>query len=138
MITPLHIQFAIAIHISNDPELILSDIWGSEAGKEIKKWMMEEGLVDWNLRPTYGTSRLAAWIDHLCKQPRKYTVTEIDQMRKRLIERYPIKESASPLPGESIPIPTDATYRRRMERSVKVEDQLRTYMLNGTDPGEME
>ena len=55
---------------------------------------------------------------------RKYTVNEIDQMRSALIKRYPIKESASPLPGEDTPIPTDATYRRRMERSVRVEDEL--------------
>lgn len=52
---------------------------------------------------------------------RKYTVDEIDRMRLALIGRHP----------------TEETYRRRAERQVRVEDELRTYMLNGTDPDEI-
>ena len=68
-LSPLHIQFALVVHYSPDPLGALDESWESDAGKEIKKWLVDEGLLDWDLSPTYGTPRLAAWIDHLCKQP---------------------------------------------------------------------
>ena len=67
---------------------------------------------------------------------RKYTVDEIDRMRLALIGRHPILEVQTMQVGECSH-PTEETYRRRAERQVRVEDELRTYMLNGTDPDEI-
>ncbi len=69
---------------------------------------------------------------------RKYTVDEIDRMRLALIGRHPIHEwySCGGMGGEAHP--TEETYRRRAERQIRVEDELRTYMLNGTDPDEID
>lgn len=53
---------------------------------------------------------------------RKYSISEIDQMRRAL---------------EAL-----ASYRHQVfhpaERAAAVEDRLRTHMLNGTDPEELE
>lgn len=55
---------------------------------------------------------------------RKYTVEEIDRMR-RLVEA-----SLFPLPGSL------ALYDH-LDKADSVEDRLRTYMLNGTEPDEL-
>lgn len=52
---------------------------------------------------------------------RKYTVAEIDRMRKAIEWSYPC--------GVSF---------QRSERDADVENRLRTYMQNGTDPEELE
>jgi hypothetical protein len=52
---------------------------------------------------------------------RKYSVSEIDQMRRAVNEMLM-------RPG---------TVFRASERTVAVEERLRTYMLNGTDPEEL-
>ncbi len=67
---------------------------------------------------------------------RKYTVDEIGRMRAALIGRYPVREVQMAQIGEWSH-PTEETYRRRAERQVRVEDEIRTYMLNGTDPDEI-
>ncbi len=72
---------------------------------------------------------------------RKYTVDEIDRMRAALTKRHPINESFTVCVGgwdDGPQEPTEETYRRRAERSAHVENELRTYMLNGTDPDEIE
>lgn len=52
---------------------------------------------------------------------RKYTVAEIDRMRRAIEWSYP----------------SGVTYYQA-ERSAEIEDRLRTYMVNGTDPSELE
>jgi hypothetical protein len=54
-------------------------------------------------------------------QQRKYTVAEIDNMRRWFSHSYPSRE----------------TYDVK-ERADEIERRLRTYMLNGTDPAELE
>jgi len=70
---------------------------------------------------------------------RKYSVDEIDRMRAALIKRHPIDETFTVKVGffDQPSKPSEATYQRRAERSAIVERELRTYMLNGTDPGEL-
>ncbi len=71
---------------------------------------------------------------------RKYTVDEIDRMRRALVGRHPIREVmiCNVGTGETESRPSEGTNRRRAERQARVEDELRTYMLNGTDPDEIE
>ena len=52
---------------------------------------------------------------------RKYTLLEIDDMRRSIYRFYPSGVAYVP-----------------SERSAEVEDRLRTYMQNGTDPEELE
>ena len=70
---------------------------------------------------------------------RKYTVDEIDRMRLELIKWHPIREVqvCHVGMGEDESHPTEGTLQRRAARAALVEDQLRTYMLNGTDPDEI-
>lgn len=51
---------------------------------------------------------------------RKYSVSEIDQMRRNIEHSYP----------------SGVAYYAE-ERSKQIEDRLRTYMLNGTEPSEL-
>lgn len=52
---------------------------------------------------------------------RKYTPAELDRMRDALHERYPKGPSYVPA-----------------DRAREVEDHLRTHILNGTEPEELE
>ena len=69
---------------------------------------------------------------------RKYSVDELDRMRAALIERHPIREVSFATLGMGESEPTEETYRRRHEMSARVEDELRTHMLNGTNPDELD
>lgn len=51
----------------------------------------------------------------------KYSVDEIDRMREAIRRSYPLGV---------------AYYKK--ERDADIENRLRTYMLNGTTPGELE
>jgi hypothetical protein len=62
---------------------------------------------------------------------RKYSVAEIDKMRSLLWERAYLAWVKVRDPQGDYEISLD-----RMGRNI--EDQLRTYMLNGTDPSELE
>ena len=69
MVSPIHISFALACHFSGDPVAELTEPrWNSQAGKDVQKWLLENGLVD-RLDFPRGTAKLDAWIEHLCKQP---------------------------------------------------------------------
>ena len=71
--------------------------------------------------------------------PRKYSVEEIDRMRDALTKRHPIEETFHvSVGGYGDSWPTEETHRRRAERSARVEDELRTYMQNGTEPDELD
>jgi hypothetical protein len=59
---------------------------------------------------------------------RKYSVAEIDRMRAAIRRRFPMKYSGA------IGVPMKLTD----EYDTQVEDQLRTYMLNGTEPDELD
>jgi len=52
---------------------------------------------------------------------RKYSVSEIDRMRKAIEWSFP----------------TGVSYDA-VDRAAEIEERLRTYMLNGTDPKELE
>jgi hypothetical protein len=51
---------------------------------------------------------------------RRYTISEIDEMRESLSRMYPV----------------GASYKSA-EREAQTEDRLRTHMQNGTDPDEL-
>ncbi len=55
---------------------------------------------------------------------RKYTVAEIDRMRRAISQR------------ENLSMQGQSFYPN--ERHAKIEDMLRTYMANGTEPEELE
>lgn len=59
---------------------------------------------------------------------RKYSVQEIDRMRMAVRHQFPMAWSGS------IGFPMKLTD----EYDGQVEDRLRTYMLNGTDPDELD
>lgn len=60
---------------------------------------------------------------------RKYSVLEIDRMRNAIRRQFPLVLIGTTLGG-----PTTLTF----EYDAQVEDRLRTYMLNGTDPDELD
>lgn len=63
---------------------------------------------------------------------RKYSVAEIDHMRLTIRQRFPMMYCTKPGFGGSGPMVLTDEY------DGQVEDQLRTYMLNGTEPHELE
>jgi hypothetical protein len=67
MLAPIYINFALACYTSSNPEKILgTDHWNSDAGKDVREWLLVNQLV----YPNYeSTEKLKAWIEHLCKQP---------------------------------------------------------------------
>lgn len=63
---------------------------------------------------------------------RKYSVQEIDRMRKTIRHQFPMIYRTPPGSGGNGPaLLTD-------EYDSQVEDRLRTYMLNGTEPDELD
>jgi hypothetical protein len=62
---------------------------------------------------------------------RKYSLAEIDKMREWLKQKNWFQEIYT---GETI----DLQDARRSRYAAMIEDQLRTYMTNGTDPDEMQ
>lgn len=68
--TPLHLQFCIAFAGSKEPMHMLGNSYDSPAGKNVKAWMIAEGLIldgekDWGTP----TTRLYVFVEHLCQQP---------------------------------------------------------------------
>lgn len=64
---------------------------------------------------------------------RRYTVAEIDRMRETIRRKYPSPASKYPTtagPVRSVHAATDF--------SANIEQELRTYMQNGTEPEELE
>jgi hypothetical protein len=59
---------------------------------------------------------------------RKYSVTEIDRMRKAIRHQFPLSYGGAV--GEPLRLET--------KYDAHVEDRLRTYMMNGTDPDELD
>ena len=69
-VSPLQLQMAIACHVSPDPRNhIGASTWESDSGRDAQEWLRANGLVEGKYGSWRGTPRLAAWIDHLCRQP---------------------------------------------------------------------
>ena len=67
-VTPIYIEFAIAFNCATDPADMLGDSYDSLVGREVKHWLLDQGLIasdPWG-KPT---EKLRVWIDHLCAQP---------------------------------------------------------------------
>ena len=81
VMSPLAIQFCIAFNSLVNPVDMLDVSYDSPAGKDIKAWMIAEGLItDGNAEGVpWGqpTDRLKAFVEHLCAQqlPVAETVT---------------------------------------------------------------
>jgi hypothetical protein len=68
MVTPLTIRLALGFCCKEPPFEDVS--YDSEAGKQARKWLEDEGLIDWDIKgPIKSTQRLEAWVRHLCNQP---------------------------------------------------------------------
>lgn len=69
-LTPLHLEFMLAFFASGDPEKKLGPTFHTEVGKNIKGWMLFEGLI---VRERDGswvsTERLGVYIQHLLTRP---------------------------------------------------------------------
>lgn len=69
MVSPLFIQIAIALYVSDDPwENIPDEIYESDAGKLVRKELEERGFIDWSKKPV-ATDKLRVYVEHLCAQP---------------------------------------------------------------------
>ena len=65
---------------------------------------------------------------------RKYSVAEIDRMRNALLMRAAPSAPASGVSHVTFGDP----WKERERRETAVEDMLRTYMLGGVEPAELE
>jgi hypothetical protein len=70
---PIYIKFMLTCFWSADPELEIGpSCWNSNAGVKVRRFLMEEGLIDMDLRPT---DRGRAWVAFICNTPLPEPVT---------------------------------------------------------------
>lgn len=82
---PIYLNFMITIAICGDQaeNQLGRDHWNSPAGKAVRKWLCDEGLVrhltnegDWDHWFYEATERGRAWIEHCCATPLPVSKTE--------------------------------------------------------------
>lgn len=66
-LAPCHIQFLLACHVSGNPPKYLGiDYWNSSTGETVRRWLVENNLVDHNYEIT---DRGRAYIEFICETP---------------------------------------------------------------------
>jgi hypothetical protein len=66
-VPPRTIQFMLACYFSPNPAAVLRDAtWNCGAGREARRWLQENGLLDEDHRPT---SRGKAWVKYISSTP---------------------------------------------------------------------
>ena len=66
-VAPLCISMMIACYVSPDPRSEVGEgVWASQAGDEVRRWLLDNGLIDANAR---ATERGEAWIRFICETP---------------------------------------------------------------------
>jgi hypothetical protein len=66
-VPPIYVEFMLACYTSPNPAADVGETtWNSEAGREVRSWLLENELVDGNFK---STSKGAAWVGYICRTP---------------------------------------------------------------------
>lgn len=81
MVSPLTIELMLQCYCSNNPAANIGERrWNSEAAREARAWLLAEGLVNADERPT---DRGKAWVHFICATPlprMKWTMPDRDEV----------------------------------------------------------
>lgn len=72
-VPPIVIRFMLACFTNNDPEqLVRPATWNSEAGRDARQWLKDNGLIDADHK---ATKRGKFWVEDICATPLRIQTT---------------------------------------------------------------
>lgn len=92
---PITIKIMLACYVGPDAEREVGiDVWNSEAGRESRFWLEQNGLIDKNER---ATEKGRAWVDFIVNTPLPVSVWVLPSERNGLTEEE--KDTDQPHPN---------------------------------------